>query len=378
MTTRKKLWIGAVLGLLLVVGFLAGTKALQIRSMIKAGASFTPPPESVASAQAKKVSFEGARSAVGTLVAARGVTLGAEIPGLIRQVSFESGHTVKQGTVLVKLDTSAEEAQLQAARAEASLARVNLERARTLRQAGSNAPADLDTAEARAQAASANVAALEATIAKKTIRAPFDGRVAIRQVERGQIVSPGTPVASLQSVTPIHADFYLPQQALAELRVGQKARLKADPFPGASWQGEITTVNPEVDVATRNVRVRATFKNDDGRLRPGMFVSVEVLSGDRREALVVPATSVLYAPYGDSVFALEEAKDGPAQGKLVARQKFVRLGERRGDFVAVTEGLQEGERVVAAGAFKLRNGAAVTLNDALAPDAKLAPAPADR
>src|SRR5262249_1994533 len=152
------------------------------------------------------------------------------------------------------------------------------------------------------------VEGLRATIAKKTIRAPFDGRIAIRQVELGQSVSPGTPIASLQSVTPIYAEFSLPQQALSELKLGQKVHLPTDIFPGASWDGVISTINSEVDVATRNVRVRATVPNNDGRLRPGMFGNVEVLSAEKRKVLVIPATSVLYAPYGDSVFVVEEQK----------------------------------------------------------------------
>jgi membrane fusion protein (multidrug efflux system) len=255
---------------------------------------------------------------------------------------------------------------------------VNLERALTLRRNESNTPADLDAAEARAKQANAAVAALQATIAKKTLRAPFDGRISIRQVELGQVVAPGTPVASLQSVSPIHAEFWLPQQALADVRAGQQARVHTDAFPGASWTGEITTVNTEVDVATRNVRVRATIPNEDGRLRPGMFANVEVLSSEKKPVLMIPATAVMFAPYGDSVFAIEDKKD-ERTGKtaLVVRQKFVRLGDRRGDFVAVSSGLDAGERIVASGAFKLRNGMTVAVNDAVGPRPAIDPRPAN-
>jgi membrane fusion protein (multidrug efflux system) len=277
----------------------------------------------------------------------------------------------------VKLDTSAEEAQLAAAVADASLARLNLERARELRRGEANAPADLDAADARAKQADAVVRNLQATISKKTIRAPFDGRIGVRQVELGQVVSPGSPIASLQSVNPIRAEFWMPQQALADVAVGQRARLRTDTFPEAAWDGEITMVSPEVDAATRNVRVRATFSNGDGRLRPGMFANVEVLSNEKRPVLIVPATSVLFAPYGDSVFTIEEAKDQGGKTTLIARQKFVRTGERRGDLVAVVEGLKAGETVVSSGAFKLRNGAAVAVSDAPAPEARLAPKPAE-
>ena len=377
MKTKTKPWLVAILCLIVVIGALAGIKGSQIGAMLKAGKTFVPPPESVSSARVEAAQWEPVQSAIGTLVAVHGVTVGAELPGTIRQIGFESGASVKQGTVLVKLDTSAEEAQLASAVADAALAKTSLERARNLRQGGANTPADLDAAEARSAQTQAAVANLEAIIAKKSIRAPFDGRVAIRQVELGQVVSTGTPIASLQSVSPIHVDFWLPQQALAELKVGQRVRVRVDIFPNASWEGEITTVNPEVDVATRNVRVRATVQNGDGRLRPGMFASVEVLSSEKHNVLVIPATAVVYAPYGDSVYVIEE-KPGPSgQAALSARQRFVRVGERRGDFVAVTSGLSAGETVVSSGAFKLRNGEAVAVNNALAPNPELAPHPAD-
>jgi membrane fusion protein (multidrug efflux system) len=280
--------------------------------------------------------------------------------------------------MMVKLDTSAEEAQLAAARADADLAKANLERARTLRETRSNTPADMDAAEARSKQAAANVATLQATIAKKTIRAPFDGRVAIRQVELGQVLAAGTPIASLQSIHPIYADFWLPQQALAELQVGMTAKLQTDVYPKAVWEGSVTTINPEVDVSTRNVRVRATFPNTDGRLKPGMFVNVNVLAPEKRSVLVIPSTAALYAPFGDSVFAIEEKRDDGGNNSLVARQKFVRLGERRGDLVAVNSGLSAGETIVSSGAFKLRNGAAVVVHNELAPNAEVSPTPVDQ
>jgi membrane fusion protein (multidrug efflux system) len=377
MKTKTKLWLATIAGLVLLVGLLAGIKASQIVTMIRAGKAFVPPPEAVTSAKAERTEWQPTKSAIGTLVAVRGATLGAELPGTVREVSFDSGTYVRRGQVLLKLDTSAEEAQLAAAEADAALAKLNLDRARSLRQAEVNAPADLDLAEARAKAAAAAVESLRATIAKKTIRAPFDGRIAIRQVELGQVISAGAPVASLQSVDPIYAEFSLPQQALAELKVGQKAHMHNDIFPDSDWDGAISTINSEVDPSTRNVRVRATFPNPDGRLRPGMFAKVEVQSAAARPVLAIPATSVLFAPYGDSVFVLEERKDPSGKTTTVAQQKFVRLGERRGDLVAVVSGLDPGETVVTSGAFKLRNGTAVAVRNDLAPDAKLAPDPTD-
>ncbi len=377
MKSKNKQRIVVIVGLLAVVGILVGVKAGQIVTMVRAGESFAPPPEAVSSAKVEATEWQTTRQAIGSLVAVRGVTLGAELPGTVREIDFESGTSVKKGAVLVRLDTSAEEAQLSAAVADASFARVNLERAQRLRLNEVNAQSDLDAAVTRSAQADGTVANLRAIIAKKTIRAPFDGRIAIRQVELGQVVSPGTPIASLQSVTPIHADFWLPQQALAQLTRGQQTRLRTDAFPDAQWDGEITTINPEVDPATRNVRVRATFPNADGRLRPGMFANVEILSSEQRPVLTIPATAVIFAPYGDSVFAIEEKKDQAGAKTTIARQKFVHTGERRGDLVAVLSGLEAGEAVVSSGAFKLRNGGRVAVNNALAPEASLSPKPAN-
>lgn len=393
MATKKKLgWIVGI-GVVVLILVLVGIKALQIGGMIKAGKSFVPPPETVSSARATSAEWEGQRAAVGTLVAMRGVTLSAELPGLVRDITFESGSAVRKGQALVRLDTSTEEAQLGAAEADASIAKLNFERAKSLRAGGANSPADLDTAEARYKSAQAAVATLQATIAKKTIRAPFDGRITIRQVELGQVINAGSPVASLASVTPIYVDYWLPQNALADVRAGQKVKITTDTYPGQAWQGQVTVVNPEVDVATRNVRIRATVDNPDGKLRPGMFANVDLNTGDARKVVVIPATAVLFAPYGDSVYVLEPSKDAPSpavpaavgaapaapQGpRYVARQRFVRLGERRGDFVEVLSGLAPGEIVAGTGAFKLRNGQAAVVNDTLTPDAQLAPKPENK
>jgi membrane fusion protein, multidrug efflux system len=375
---KIKAWVVTVGALLGVTGILVGTKASQVGAMVKAGKSFVPPPESVTTARAEPAQWEVSRSAIGTLVAVRGVTLGAELPGLVRQITFDSGTSVKQGAVLVKLDTSTEEAQLASAVADAALARISLERAVSLREGGSNSPADLDAADARAKQADAAVATLKATIAKKTIRAPFDGRIAIRQVELGQYLSAGAPIASLQSVDPVYAEFSLPQQALDEVKMGQQTRLRTDVFATETWKGQITTINPEVDVATRNVRIRATFPNTDGRLRPGMFANVEILSAEKRSVVVIPATAVLYAPYGDSVFLAEEKKGRDDKATTVAKQQLVRLGDRRGDFVAVEAGLSPGDLVVSSGGFKLRNGMTLVANNALAPNAEMTPRPTDK
>jgi membrane fusion protein (multidrug efflux system) len=377
MTTKRKLWITVVLALFAVAAALTGVKAMQIGAMIKAGKSFAPPPEAVTTAQVQATEWQGSHPAIGSLVAVHSVIVSSELPGTVREIFFDSGMAVRSGAVLVKLDTSVEEAQLTAALADATLARQTVDRARNLRKNDHNTVADLDAAEARFKQAEASVAQLRATIAKKTIRAPFDGRMGIRQVELGQVLSSGTLLATLQSIDPIYAEFWLPQQTLADLQRGMSVRLHTDAFPDKDWEGLITTVNPEVDIATRNVRVRAVFANAESKLLPGMFGNVEVLSPDKRAVLIIPATAVLYAPYGDSVFTVLEKKEGNKPA-LVAQQKFVRLGDRRGDLVAVVSGLTAGETVVSAGAFKLRNGAAVVVKNDLAPDVQVNPHPTDR
>jgi membrane fusion protein (multidrug efflux system) len=392
MKAKGKVWIATIIGLVVVVVVLVGVKVGQIRAMIQAGQSFVPPPESVTSVKVAASTWQSRRAAIGSLVAIHDVMLGAELPGLIREVAFDSGKTVKRGAILVRLDTTNEVAQLASAVADAELAKATLERARALRKGGANTPVELEAAEARAKQTQAIVANIQATISKKTIRAPFDGRVAMKQVERGQVVSPGTPIATLQSVDPIFAEFSLPQQALADLKTGQTATMRVDSFPGKTWQGTISAVNSEIDSATRNIRVRATFPNKEGILRPGLFVNVDVNATDQRQVLLIPATAVVYAPYGDTVFVLGQKADDPKAGDqkagdqvkaddhpaLVAQPRFVRLGERRGDLVAVVSGLSEGETVVSNGAFKLRKGMSVIVNNTLAPSVELDPKPTDK
>jgi membrane fusion protein (multidrug efflux system) len=377
MTPRTKGLLFSIIGLVLVVGALGGTKALQIGSMIEAGSKFTIPPETVSSAKAERAEWQPALRSVGTIVAVHAVTLASEVPGKVRRIGFESGATVRPGQLLVELDDSIEKAQLAAADAEAALAQINLERAASLRALKTVTQADLELADTRAKQTRANVDNIRATIAKKSIRAPFEGRLGMRSVEIGQVLSPGTPIATLTDFDPIYVDFFLPQQALAQLSVDQVVKIDTDAFEGESWEGRITAINSEVDVASRNVKVRAQFQNTGERLRPGMFVNVQVLLPQMKDVLIVSATAIIHAPYGDSVFVIEEAKDPAGKANLVVRQKFVRTGERRGDLAAIESGLDTGETVVSAGAFKLKNGMSVVINNDLAPDPKLSPNPSD-
>jgi membrane fusion protein, multidrug efflux system len=368
----------AVFVVLLVLGGLVGVKALQIKKLMDGGKSFAEPPESVSSALVREETWQGTLTAIGSVMAVQGVTVSPEIPGIIIEISFESGAVVSQGDLLVRLDTSLEEAQLRALQAQEELAQLNLTRERTLRSQNMVSQAELDAAESTLKQTQGNADAIRATIQKKTIRAPFAGRLGIRLVNLGQYIDTGKPIVSLQSLTPIYADFSLPQQELARLKTGMRVRVTTDTYPDRQFEGTLTAINPDLDQSTRSVGLQATFANPDQLLRPGMFARVEVLLPEEQPVLVIPATSVLSAPYGDSVYVIE-SKPGKDNGnaQLVVRQQFIRTGHARGDFVSVGSGLKVGERIVSAGIFKLRNGMAVTENNNLSPKNEAAPRPSD-
>ena len=371
----KKL-ILTVLGVLLVGGALVGTKLEQFRAMGEAGANMVPPPQVVTSATARMDAWEDTIASTGSLVAVQGVTVRAEVPGRIVRLAFESGDEVEVGNTLVELDVSTETAELRAAEAAAALARADLERARDLYKKKTMSKADLDAADAQFKRSSAEVEAIRAAIEKRTIRAPFTGRLGIRQVNLGDVLSAGDPIATLQTLDPIYVDFRLPQRWLAALEPETPVRVQTDAAPGEIYEGMINVVSPEVDATTRNLRVRAIIPNHDERLRPGMFANVEVVLPVRREVLAIPATAVLFAPYGDSVFVIEEEESGSEGAPtLKLHQRFVRLGGQRGDFVSVVEGLDAGERIASSGVFKLSTGMSVVIDNSLAPKAEVAPRP---
>jgi len=367
----------AVLGLVVVVGVLGGIKALQIVQLIQAAEGGGPPPSAVTTATAEAQSWQTSLKAVGTTVPVQGVTLMAEVPGTITTLSFESGDEVKKGQLMLRLDTSVEQAQLASAEADLKLAKLELERAKGLRAKSVNSAAELDAVEARHAQAEAAVANIRALIGKKTIRAPFAGRLGKRQVNLGQFLNAGTPIVMLQSLDPLYVDFSLPQRQLARIEVGQAIEIQTDAFSDVTWSGILDSVDPEVDPSTRNVRLRALVDNADERLRPGMFVDVNLLLSEQLQVVTIPATSVMYAPYGNSVYLIEEAEGEVNEGQLVAKQLFVRLGQRRGDLIAVDSGLEAGQTVVTTGAFKLSNGAPVMVNNDLAPDVQVDPKPED-
>ncbi|MBT3041155.1 MAG: efflux RND transporter periplasmic adaptor subunit [Candidatus Thiodiazotropha sp. (ex Ctena orbiculata)] len=369
----KKL-VFTLIGLAILIGVPTLIKLKQFETM--GAAQMEMPPETVTSDQVRSQRWPNTVKATGSLVAVQGVIVTAELGGKIEEIAFESGDRVKQDDLLVRIDVSAEQAQLRSAEAAAKLARINLDRNRDLRANKTVSQADLDTAEANFKQATAQVDNVRATIAKKTLRAPFDGQLGLRQVNLGQIVEQGTPVVTLQTIDPIYVDFSLPQQQFSILEPGTEVHVTTDAAPEMVFSGRIIAVNPEIDQMTRSVRVRATLSNQSELLRPGMFANVEVLLSDDEEVLAIPATAVLYAPYGDTVFVIDEVEDEKSGEKqLVLRQQVIRLGASRGDFVAVVTGLEEEEKVVTSGVFKLRPKMAVIVDNALAPEAKMEPAP---
>jgi membrane fusion protein (multidrug efflux system) len=369
----KKIILTIVM-LIVVVGSLVGIKIDQFKTMFAQQAHAAAPPESVASSIVQKQTLRPTLEAVGSVTAVHGVTLTAEVAGTIRRIAFESGTSVKTGEVLVELDTTVEKAQLESADANRSLMQSNLDSSRDLIKSGAISRTQYITLEAQAKQADAEVARLQAIINKKTIRAPFEGHTGLRAVNLGQFVGNGDAIVSLQSLDPVYVDFALPQQRLADLHVGEQVQVSTDAFPDQHFAGAISAIHPEVDASTRSIRLRATLKNPGDKLRPGMFAKAEVSLPGEQEVLVVPATAIMYAPYGDSVFVIEKSKDGK---QLTARQKFVRLGAARGDFVVVTDGLSSGEDVITTGAFKLRNGVPVLINNDLKPEPSNTPKPTD-
>jgi membrane fusion protein (multidrug efflux system) len=370
---KKKIILGLIV-VIAVGGGLGLVKALQIRALIAAAPSFVPPPETVATAVAHEEKWPDTLSAIGSVSAAQGVIVAPEIAGTVTEIAFESGATVNKGDLLVKLDTSSEDAQLRAIEAQVQLAKLNADRARQLRADKTVSQSELDQAEATLLENQANADNIRATIAKKTIRAPFAGRLGIRLVNLGEQLDVGKSIVSLQSLTPVYVDFSLPQQDLEKLRTGLKVLVTSDAYPDRKFEGDLTAINPDLNATTRSIQLRASFANADQSLRPGMFVRVQVELPGEEKVLAIPATAVLSAPYGDAVYLIEPQVAGGVTN-LVAQQKFIRTGRAFGDFVSVESGLKSGDRVVAAGQFKLHNGDRVLVNNEDIPKPSLSPNP---
>jgi membrane fusion protein, multidrug efflux system len=374
MVKRMILMLLAVAVFLGAIGFF---KFRQVKEAMAQGASFQPPPEAVTTVVAKQDEWASSVSSIGTVTAVQGVTVSADLPGIVEKISFESGRTVRKGDLLVKLDTSQEEAQLAAAQSQNHLARLNLDRMKGLHESGVISQSDYDRSTAEAQQGEARVGEIRATIQRKTIRAPFSGLLGIRQVNLGQFLNAGAPIVPLQSLRPVYVNFAVPQREMGRLRPGTAVELKPEGGAEILAAGRITAVDSVVDPATRNVQIQATFDNADGRLRPGMFVEAQVVMGASQVVVTLPASSVSYAPFGDSVFIVEDVKGPDGKTFRGVRQQFVKLGGTRGDQVAVVSGLKPGEEVVTSGVFKLRNGAAVQVNNKIQPANSPTPKPED-
>jgi membrane fusion protein (multidrug efflux system) len=359
-----------------IAGGIVATKVLQFRAMGAAAARQVVPPQPVNVAEVREEEWQPRLSAVGSVTPVQGTVVSTEVEGIVRKVTFQAGALVNAGDELVQLDIEIQQAHLRAAEAAADWARVSYKRAKELVGSGGISQADLDLADSNFKQADAQVENLRAVIGKKTVRAPFAGKLGIRRISVGQFLDKGSPVVSLQSLDPVFVEFSLPQQRLADLAEGLTVEVSSDAYPGQQFEGKITAVNPDIDSATRNVRVQATLANADGRLRPGMFISVDVILARSEKVLFIPATAVVHAPFGDSVFTIEEGKPLANGAKpLVAQQRLVRLGVRQGDFVVATEGVKAGERLVSTGVFKLRPGMPVVIDNTLAPHFALAPKP---
>jgi len=361
----------------LFIAALGVVKFRQVKAAIAVYASFQPPPDAVTTIVAQQEKWPTTISAIGSVAAARGVTVSADLPGIIAKIAFDSGNSVKEGDVLLQLDTRQEQAQLTAAEAQHELARANLQRMRSLTEQRIVAQAEYDQAEASYKQTEASGGEIHATVGRKTIRAPFSGVLGIRQVNLGQYLTGGAPIVSLESLNPIYVNFSVPQQQVASLKVGTEVRVTID-NAAFKTSGKVTAIDSIVDQATRNVQAQATFVNANGRLRPGMFVQTSVMLGTGDPLVALPASAINHAPYGDSVFIVDTLKGPKGESYRGVVQRFVKLGDSRGDQIAILSGVKTGEEVVTSGLFKLRNGAAVVINNHVQPSNSRAPQVEDR
>lgn len=360
-----------------IVGLLGFMKYRQISAAIAANKGFQMPPEAVTTVVAQSAQWSASLDAVGSVAPVQGVLLSADLAGVVDKINFRSGAHVRAGQVLVTLDARQERAQLASAEARRDLAKVNLDRARSLYETKAIAQSDLDLAMANFKTAEAAVAEVQASIDRKTIRAPFAGTTGIRQVNPGQYLNSGDPVVPLQAMDAVYVDFTVPQQSLSAIRVGATVQATVEGSAKGVYQGRITAIDPVVSDATRNVSVQATFPNPNGQLRPGMFASVRAMVGKGEPTVALPTSAINYAPYGNSVFIVEEMKGPDGKPYKGVRQQFVKLGRSQGDQVAILDGVKPGQEIASSGVFKLRPGAAVVVNNKVTPSNSTAPKPED-
>jgi membrane fusion protein (multidrug efflux system) len=357
-------------------GFVKFTQIQGFIALSKSGA-FEPPPTAVTTDIAQQSEWQPTLESVGSVTAVNGVTVSTDLAGIVRQIAFESGSKVRAGDLLARLDTTQEEAQLHQAEAQRDWSSVSLQRDKNLLEKHAISQSDYDNAEATSRQGQASVDQYNALIARKTLRAPFDGVAGIRQVNLGQYLKEGDPIVTVQAFDPIYVNFSLPQQDLSKLSVNQPVVLRVDAFPDRTFGGRITAVNSLVDQATRNVQIQATLANHDWLLRPGMFAKVSVLMSEKQNVVAIPATAIHYAPYGDSIFIVSEMQDRQGKEYKGVKEQFIKTGQSRGDMIAIVSGLKPGEEVVTSGVFRLKSGARVIVNNQIKPDSDLAPHPSD-
>ena len=370
----KRMIVMLTVTVLLVAG-LGFVKFRQIQTAVAQGAAFQPPPEAVTTIVAIQEQWPATLSAIGTVAAVQGVTVSADLPGTVERIGFDSGKSVREGEVLALLDTRQEQAQLAAAEAQRELTRLNFDRMQGLLNERVISRSEFDRATAEQRQADARAGEIRAAIERKTIRAPFSGVLGIRQVNLGQYLSGGDAVVNLQALNPIYVNFGVPQQTGGQMRVGRNVRITAGDLAGEAFTGRITAIDSVVDEATRNIQVQATLANPHGKLRPGMFVQAEAGMGASSAVVSLPTSAVSYAPFGNSVFVVTDLKSPGGQSYRGVRQQFVKLGSARGDQIAITEGIKAGDEVVTSGDFKLRNGAAVQVNNKVRPGNNPKPKP---
>lgn len=362
-----------------VLGGLFGFKAFVGGKIKEAMAGMANMPQTVSAVKAASTDWQPRIDAVGSLRAVRGADLSLEVPGVVEEISFQSGDEAKAGQVLLRLRNDDEVARLESLEATAQLAQITYDRDVKQLKAQAISQAVVDNDAANLRNAKAQVATQKAIVDKKTLRAPFAGKLGLRQVDLGQFLAAGTVIATLQSLDPIFVDFLLPQQTVAQLSVGQSVKAKIDAFPGREFAGKITAINPKIETASRNIQVRATLQNDDQKLLPGMFATVELETGTAQHLVTLPQTAVSYNPYGSLVYIVDDKnKDAGGKPQLVARQVFVTTGATRGDQVAILKGVADGDMVVTSGQVKLRNGVPLIIDNRIVPTNDAAPKPVDQ
>ena len=374
---RRRLWLWIPLVVLASAIAFGAIFAFPIAAFMATGFP-TPPPATVSTATARFDEWPSEIQAVGSLKPVRGAELSVEVPGVIDQINFDSGGDVAAGATLIRLRDSDDVAKLRTLEAARDLARTNFQRDEMQLDRMLISRAQFDTAAANLKSAEAQVAEQQAIVAKKTVKAPFAGHLGIRNVNAGQYIAPGTSIATLQALDPIYVDFFLPQQAIDQVRVGLNVTLKVDAYPETMFTGRISTIDPKVDPATRNVAVRASLPNASRRLLPGMFATVVITTGTSMRQITLPQTAIIFNPYGNVVYQVQKKTDAAGKEAVTVQQTVVTTGATRGDQIAVLSGLKEGDEVVSAGQNKLQNGAAIAINNTIQPSNDPNPSPVER